>query len=271
MIARILFSIALLLAAASVNAKVDWTDIWFNAAEPGWGVNLVQSDAFMFATFFVYDSKGLPTWYTAQMTWDGTRLAFVGPLYATTGTGLALPWQPGNLSATAVGTASFTPTQGGISVSYRGTLTYSFNATSLTVSKSIERQTLTSFDLGGLFTGGQYGEYYDCTTSTSNQTYTDSFTLEVTQVAVNGISMSFEYQSGLACTLSGTAEQHGSLHRINGAAYKCSDGLDTTAFVYDIETTSLGIQGRIYAPSVGRGCKEAAKFSSVHATGLGAE
>ena len=76
--------------------------------------------------------------------------------------------------------------------------------------------------------------------------------------------MSFEYQNGLACTLSGVAEQHGRLHRINGATYRCSDGLDTTAFVYDLQTTSLGIQGRIYAPEVGRGCREAAKFSSVY-------
>ena len=32
----------------------DYTDIWYLPAESGWGVNMVQSDNFIFATFFIY-------------------------------------------------------------------------------------------------------------------------------------------------------------------------------------------------------------------------
>ena len=272
MIVRILLCLSLLLFAIPAGAKVDWTDLWWNPSESGWGVNLVQSDAFMFATFFVYGPSGQPTWYTAQMTWDQPQLAFVGPLYTTTGTGVTFPWVPGNFSARSVGNATFRPTQGGISVSYRGTLTYKFDDTGLTFTKSIERQTLTSIDLAGsgIFTGGQYGEYYDCTASTDNNTYTDAFDLEVTQTGRN-LHMEFTYSSGFSCTLSGALEQYGSLHRINGAAYRCSDGLNTTATVYDLKSGSLGIEGRLYAPTFAAGCREAAKFAAVYATGQAAQ
>jgi len=270
MIARILLCLSLLLSATPACAKVDWSDLWWNPSESGWGVNLVQSDAFMFATFFVYGPSGQPTWYTAQMTWDQPQLAFVGPLYTFTGTGLTFQWVPGNRSMRKVGSATFRPTQGGISVSYRGTLTYTFDDSGLTVTKSIERQTLTSIDLAGAFTGGQYGEYYDCASGADNYTYTDAFDLEVTQTGRN-LRMDFTYSGGLSCTLSGVLEQYGSLHRINGAAYQCSDGLNTTATVYDLKSGSLGIEGRLYTPTVGAGCREAAKFSAVYATGQAAE
>ena len=46
------FLAVLLLVAAGRAAAVDYTDIWYIPAEAGWGVNVVQSDAFMFITFF---------------------------------------------------------------------------------------------------------------------------------------------------------------------------------------------------------------------------
>ena len=36
--------------------------------EGGWGVNFVQSDQFIFATFFIYGPDNQPIWYTAQLT-----------------------------------------------------------------------------------------------------------------------------------------------------------------------------------------------------------
>ena len=89
--------LAAFLATAAMRAiAADYTDIWYNPAEPGWGVNLVQSDNFLFATFFIYAQNGSPTWYTAQLTWDGSK--FTGGLYATAGTWFAVPWQPDSRS-----------------------------------------------------------------------------------------------------------------------------------------------------------------------------
>ena len=62
---------SLLLAAFSVcpafAANYDYTDNWYVPAESGWGVNLTQTDNFIFATFFIYDADKKPTWYTAHL------------------------------------------------------------------------------------------------------------------------------------------------------------------------------------------------------------
>jgi hypothetical protein len=96
-------ALALLVAAAPVRAA-DYTDIWYIPGESGWGANVVQSDLFMFVTFFVYGADGKPLWYAANLTWDGT--AYSGGLYLTQGTHWALPWNSGLYAANAVGTTS---------------------------------------------------------------------------------------------------------------------------------------------------------------------
>ncbi len=90
-------------------------------ANRGWGVNLVQAQSVMFATFFVYGPGNVPTWYTAVLYADANG-NFSGNLYATVGTYFGAPWVPGNLVNTQVGTASFVP-----SSPYQGTLTYSLH------------------------------------------------------------------------------------------------------------------------------------------------
>ncbi len=66
MMKRLLLSFFLVIASAQA-AAVDYTDIWYNPAESGWGMNVVQSDSFMFLTFFIYGSDNKPTWFTGQV------------------------------------------------------------------------------------------------------------------------------------------------------------------------------------------------------------
>src|SRR6185295_13125695 len=94
-----------LLAFAAIRAEArEYTDVYFNPAEPGWGVFLVQSEATQFIAFFVYGPDGKPVWYTAQLSDNGTG-GYAGNLYAITGTYFASPWQ--GFTAAAAGTASF--------------------------------------------------------------------------------------------------------------------------------------------------------------------
>src|SRR5262245_30858942 len=123
---KLLLSCFRTLAAASVialavvrpAAAVDWTDIWWNASESGQGYNFIQSDNFIFVTFFVYANNQQPTWYTAQLTVDSNGV-WSGKLYVTTGSYFGGTWIPGQRTTTEVGTATFTP-----NTSYSGTLTY---------------------------------------------------------------------------------------------------------------------------------------------------
>ena len=105
MLRRLLLTTLLFMTAGGA-AATDYTDIWYDPPESGWGVNIVQSNNFLFMTFFLYGSDGRPTWYVAQVTQDASG-NFNGTLYQATGTYFALPWA-GNVVSVA-GTASFQP------------------------------------------------------------------------------------------------------------------------------------------------------------------
>src|ERR1700704_6665642 len=100
------FLAVLLLVAAGRAVAVDYTDIYFIPAEAGWGVNVVQSDNFLFLTFFIYGADGKSTWFTGQVSKDGSG-NFNGTLYSTTGTYYLLPWA--GFMGGPVGTVSFQP------------------------------------------------------------------------------------------------------------------------------------------------------------------
>jgi hypothetical protein len=252
MLKRLLLAVLLSSAALGAHAA-DYTDIWWNPAENGWGVNLVQSDNFIFATFFVYGPNNQPIWYAGNLNADGIG-NYTGGLYLTTGTYLGtVPYNPAQWGVTQVGTATFTPTAADTGV-------LSYNVGNVTVTKNIQRQTLTGIALGGAYVGGQGGAYTACTNSGDNFVYKDYYDLQVAQANGN-VTFTFDYSGGLSCTLSGTLTQNGQLYRVNNASYMCSDGLNTNASMWEIKATSLGIEGRFAAPSVALGCREDASFS----------
>jgi hypothetical protein len=256
-------AVALLVPRAAL--ATDYTDNWFIPAEAGWGANFVQSDNFIFVSLFVYGADKKPTWYTAQLTWDGTS-KFAGGLYVTQGTYFALPWNTGDsVPAQSVGTASFTPSTVN---AYSGVLSYTVTVgvpSPVTVTKPVQRLTLTTIALGGDYIGGQTGAYSACLSSGDNGSYTDTYKLNVTQTPAGVATFLFTYDGGATCTMSGTLQQHGFLYDITGASYVCTGGLtySTTARMYEIKATSLGIEGRLQAPIPGAGCAEDAVFSAV--------
>jgi hypothetical protein len=114
--------------------SLNFQDLWFNPAEPGWGINLTQHGTTMFATLFVYGSDGKPQWYVMSA---GTRstssvLSFSGALYRTTGPAFnASPW--GATQVVEVGTLKLDFEDG-----RKGKLTYTIDGVQVT--KSISRQ-----------------------------------------------------------------------------------------------------------------------------------
>jgi hypothetical protein len=249
--------LALLFCGFALPAcATDYSDMWWLPAESGWGVNFTQNEGVIFMTFFIYGPGNQPTWYVAIAYRDANG-NFAGNLYSTVGSYFGAPWNPAeHPAATLAGSASFVPTS-----PYQGTLTYSLTG-GPTVTKSIERQTLTTIALNGNYSGGQAGAYTGCTNSGDNFAYKDYYDLQVAQANGN-VTFTFNYSGGLSCTLSGTLTQNGQLYRMNNATYVCSDGLNTNASMSEIKATSLGIEGRFAAPSVALGCREDASFSAV--------
>ena len=261
MLKRFFLAVVLLMAAGRA-AAVDYTDIWYIPAESGWGVNVVQSDAFIFMTFFIYGPDNKPTWYVASVTQDASG-NFNGPLYSTNGygTSFALPWvPPPPPGGTQVGTASFQPT--GPSTAR---LVYMLTSGPIlaTVTKPIQRQTLTAIPLESIhpYSGAQTGTFTGCA---SNFAYRDFFDLQLTQYTDGTFTFAFVYPdyTNYTCTFSGTLVQLGQLYSVTGAKYQCNDGRDTTASISEIKATAQGIEAR-FSASYGGSCREDAQFSAV--------
>jgi hypothetical protein len=92
--------------------NLDYTDLWWNPDQSGWGLNVVQhSSGNLFATWFVYDLDGSAGWYVIpsgrwlQSSFASTT-AYTGPVYRTTGPALGRTVDPSQVTRTLVGSAT---------------------------------------------------------------------------------------------------------------------------------------------------------------------
>lgn len=87
---------------------IDYTDLWWNPSESGWGLNLVQHPSgTLFGVWYTYDENGARTWYVVPSgTWT-TGNVYTGPIYATAGPAFNGPFDPSLVRRTQVGTATF--------------------------------------------------------------------------------------------------------------------------------------------------------------------
>jgi hypothetical protein len=151
------FLLALALPAAAQSAPAaNYTDMWWNPSESGWGVSIVQHATTnqVYAVWYTYDPRETdaasgqfkPLWIVmAGGTWT-TPTTLTGPVYVTNGRPFS---QPGsNTTVTNVGSFTFT-----FSGANNGTFAYNiappanvastdpaFNLPALSGSKSITRQ-----------------------------------------------------------------------------------------------------------------------------------
>lgn len=255
--------IILALTIASRAGAASYFDLWYDPAESGWGVQVVQSNTFQFLTFFIYGADGKPTWYTAQLTEDAAG-NYNGPLYATTGTYFASPWNPAQFTVTAAGTASFQPNG-----AYRATLVYALTG-SPPVTKTIQRQSLTAHVLAGSYSGSIAGSVTGCTNPANNKpNVRGRFNLAITQAGEESAALTFAFvddtYNGVVCTLSGPLTHFGALYRMANAAYSCTgQGITpgmTSAVVERFHSTQQGVEG-YWSASAG-GCTQAIHFAAV--------
>jgi N-acetylmuramoyl-L-alanine amidase len=94
-------------ATSAAPALVDFTDLWWNAAESGWGISLTHQAGVIFATWFAYDTSGAPVWYVASncaLTGTGINASCAGDLYRVNGgSPLTQPWAGAARVVTRVG------------------------------------------------------------------------------------------------------------------------------------------------------------------------
>jgi hypothetical protein len=115
--ATLLASFTVKVAPRAAGQPVDdYTDMWWNPSESGWGIDIAQhADGQLFATWFAYAADGSPTWYVVPGGhWTG-GFYFQGDIYRTTGVNMAV-FTPDAVTRTKVGTASFLFGPGGLRV-----------------------------------------------------------------------------------------------------------------------------------------------------------
>ena len=121
----------------STQPAINYTDLWWNPDESGWGLGITHQFGKMFFAWFVYEESGDGVWYVASdcVVKSGGN-GCTGPLYRTTGPAGPLvsnTFDPAQVTRTAVGTidATFTDANNGF-------ITYSVN--NVLGSKAITRQ-----------------------------------------------------------------------------------------------------------------------------------
>jgi len=112
---------------------IDYTDLWWNPNESGWGMVITQQYGVMFFAWYVYDGSGNPVWYVVpNCSLSGSSCS--GAVYGTTGPPLGPTFDHNAVQATAVGTitANFIDAN-------NASITYTVNG--VTATKSITRET----------------------------------------------------------------------------------------------------------------------------------
>jgi hypothetical protein len=116
--------------------STNYQDLWWNAAESGWGVNITHQDNTLFATLFTYDATGKGLWLVMSAGTRQSDGSYLGDLYQTAGPAFnANPFT--GVTVATVGTMRLRFSDGN-----NGTLTYTYNGASVT--KAITRQEFSS-------------------------------------------------------------------------------------------------------------------------------
>jgi hypothetical protein len=248
---------AVLAVATSAHATTfssDFSDLWWNASESGWGANVIQQDNVLFMTFFVYGPGGNPVWYVAPATENTAPSGFVftGPLYQTNGPWFGGAFNPNSVSVRQAGTATFT----GLDIN---AATLSYNADGVSVTKSLSRQTWRSDNLTGSYIGAFVGTYTGCPGFSGYAEEPAYITISHSGAAML-ITAQFT-NSGDVCTYSGNYAQAGRMGASSGNV-SCKSGGSGTYSAVEVEGTITSFAGRASAVFGGT-CRWSGRFGGL--------
>jgi hypothetical protein len=232
------------LSARATNFSTDASDLWWNASESGWGVNVMQQYDTLFMTFFVYGSNNVPTWYVAPAvvytSVSGGTLTYTGALYQTAGPWFGGSFNPANVSNRIVGSVTFN-----LASPTAATLTYSVDG--VNVSKSLTRQVWTAENFTGSYVGGQTGTLSGCSANGTNE---EVDVLTITQSGTSFSLVAANLLANVSCTFTGTYSQAGHVGAVSGN-YQCTTGTGGTFSLQELEGTLAGFTSRFTSANGG--------------------
>ena len=119
---------------SGITPSGNYTDLWWNPGESGWGLNLTQhASNVIFGVWYTYELDGTRTWFVIPTgTWTNAN-TYTGPLFATAGPAFSQSFNPSVVTQRQVGSATLS-----FSDSSHGTFAYSVDGVAGV--KSITRQ-----------------------------------------------------------------------------------------------------------------------------------
>jgi hypothetical protein len=224
-------------ATIPVNIGSQYSDLWWNPQESGWGMNIVQQGETAFVTLFVYGPDDRPTWYVASdarvFAVDASgNPAFRGTLYKTTGPWMGGPFDSAKVRLQPVGQLVIEPRVDG-----RLNLTYS--AEGISVSKDVVRSTFSAPDIGATY----HGSFSLRQAVPGGTPYgTRQYGADVL-VHLEGDVVFMRVEEPFSrCEYRGTRVPSGRYAQIDGA-YSCAAGESGTFAITEFEVTEHGITG----------------------------
>lgn len=244
--AALFVTLACALPASATTYSTDFTDLWFNPAESGWGVNVIQQGQTMFVTLFVYGVGNVPQWFVASQVEPapaGSTTQFTGQLFQTSGPYFgATSFDPTAVKSNAVGTITFT-----FNSATTGTLSYTVNGQA--VNKTITRQTWRNDNLSGNYLGGLTATGSSCS-GVPNGPILIFQTLNVQHLSNNQVTMNVLFTSNQGqssqCTFQGGYTQFGRTGSIAGSWACTVNGQSSNAGNFtlsSIDTSTSGFMG----------------------------
>jgi hypothetical protein len=237
----ILFTLLAMFAgqARASTFSVDYSDMWWNSSESGWGVNVNQQKDVLFLTFFIYGADGKALWLVAPnvpyVSGTEPNLQFTGPLYQTDGSWFGTTFSAANTHARQVGTVSFSTT--GVATA---AISYSVDGTN--VSKTLSRQTWRTNDLNGRYFGAVSYAPPSCPSG-------GPFSPQALVTNVNIVHSDSSFAMSLvdsfqSCTYVGAYVQSGKFGSVSGT-FTCNSGKVGTFTASEIDANRIGITGRL--------------------------
>ncbi len=246
---------------SSVNAALspDPTGMWYDPANPGWGLSVTQQGGNIFAVLFVYDANHQPEWFVASNVVPAGDLTCVlvgvascaasqpysGTLYRTTGASFASSADTTTVQAVPAGTLSLFLTVSDRSQLQIGAgLSASYIIDGTFATKVLQRQTWGSLDLTGTYKGGlgQVSVSGNCTSLQS-----DAFTTPTDLVATqDGTQLDIRWGAGAAtCAATGTLVRLGQIANYSGQL-QCAGDPSGTFTISNMAIGPLGFAGSAF-------------------------
>ena len=211
----------------------DATDMWFDPAESGWGLNLIHQGDTLFGTLFVYGSDQQPKWFVASSLVGGPTV-YTGALSECAG-----PWFGGPFSAGPVICREVGPMRFELGDT---TAVVDYTVDGVRVSKQVQRFTFRRVSIAGLYEGAMIQPAAGGGAVSGRHDWT-------LRVQDDGSRVTMEASSDAdSCSYAGTPSHDGQYEIVSGT-YTCPGGR-TGPWSMRVDPATQGITGTFSGPNV---------------------